>query len=281
MADRFEFGLDVVEALVIGEATGGDIRRYPLRIGAVPSDPVRFVRVAAQVHRAVEERRLSANGDLIPRVRLAFGLLARPRVSVAVSGIDGLGADIAVLALTDGRQALGITQDPESDELLFSLFADEELVEVVTGVLPRARPASTGAHTVRQETVREVSAMTARRRAEAAEDEVETDAFGMIEVSGRVQPRADPRISRRPGSPEVLARVFAQPRLGGGHITVSGWGRHGERTAADPLSWLDTEDGRYLVRTTSGDAGEVSADYVPAGRSEVARAVQQAISAVY
>ncbi|MFI5613053.1 ESX secretion-associated protein EspG [Amycolatopsis sp. NPDC051903] len=282
MADRFEFVLDVVEALVVGQATGGDIRQYPLRIGTVPSDQVRFVRVATQVYRAMEERRLSAHGELNPHVRTAFGLLARPRVSVAVTGIDGVGADIAVLALSDGRQAVGITQDPRTDELLFSLFADEDLVEVLAGVLPPARPASTGTHTVRREATRSVSAMTARRMAEAAEDEEETDAFGMIEVRGTVQPRRpDPRVRRSEGSTEVLERVMAAPRLGGGHITVTGIGRRGERLVADPLSWLDTADGRYLIHTTTGASGELSAQYVPAGRSEVARAVQNAIAAVY
>ncbi|MEW2499928.1 ESX secretion-associated protein EspG [Amycolatopsis sp. CA-161197] len=282
MADRFEFVLDVFEALVVSQATGGDIRQYPLRIGTVPSDPIRFVRVATQVYRAMEDKRLSTHGELSPHVQTAFGLLARPRVSVAVAGVDGVGADIAVLALSDGRQALGITQNPRTDELLFSLFADEDLVDVVTGVLPPARAATTGAHTVSRQATRAVSAMTARRIAEAAEDEEETDAFGMIEVRGTVRPsRTDPRVTPTPGSTEVLERVMAAPRLGGGHLTVTGWGRHGELRAADPLSWLDTQDGRYLVHTTAGEAGELSAKYVPAGRSEVARAVQNAIAAVY
>jgi ribosomal protein L12E/L44/L45/RPP1/RPP2 len=283
MADRFEFVLDVVEALVVGQATGGDIRQYPLRIGTVPADPVRFIRVATTVYQALEDRRLSIHGELNPQVRAAFGLLAKHRVSVAVAGMDGLGADIAVLTVTDGRQALGITQNPRSDELLFSLFDDEDLVEVVTGVLPPARAATTGAHTVHRKATEAVSKMTARRRAEAAEDEEETDAFGMIEVSGTVQPH---RGERRPapssaGGVEVLERVLAAPRLGGGHLTVTAWSRHGERLAGDPISWLDTEDGRYLVHTTTGDSGDLSAKYVPAGRAEVARAIRNAIAAVY
>ncbi|MGW7537350.1 ESX secretion-associated protein EspG [Amycolatopsis sp. NPDC054798] len=283
MADRFEFVLDVVEALVIGEATGGNIRQFPLRIGSVPAEPDRYVQVAKVVNDAIEERRLSVGDELSPYVRTAFALLAKPRVSVAVSGIDGLGADIAVVALSDGRQALGITQDAKTDELLFSLFDDEELVEVIAGVLPRARPASTGAHTIRQTAEREVSAMTARRRAEAAEDEEETDAFGMIEVSGRVQPRRpDPRVSRAaPGGVEVLERVLAQPRLGGGHIVASGWGRHGERRGGSPIGWLDTADGRYLITSAVGEAGDLTAEYLPAGHRDLVRAVQQAVSEVY
>ena len=280
MADRFEFTLDVVEALVVGQATGGDIRQFPLRIGTVPADPVRFVRVATQVYRGMEERRLSVQGELHPAVRTAFGLLAESRVAVAVTGVDGLGSDLSVLALTDGRQALGITQDPRSDELAFSLFPDEDLVEVITGVLPAARAATTPAQTVHREAPQEVSAMTARRRAEAAEDKDETDAFGSLRIVKTRSSRARARPGEQPGG-DVLRQVLAAPRLGGGHILTTGRGRFGELRTADPMSWLDTEDGRYLVHTTTGHSGELSANYVPAGRAGVARAVQQAISVVY
>ncbi|SEP06035.1 ESX secretion-associated protein EspG [Amycolatopsis saalfeldensis] len=280
MADRFEFTLDVVEALVVGQATGGDIRQFPLRIGTVPADPVRFVRVATQVYRGMEERRLSVQGELHPAVRTAFGLLAESRVAVAVTGVDGLGSDLSVLALTDGRQALGITQDPRSDELTFSLFPDEDLVEVITGVLPAARAATTPAQTVHREAPREVSAMTARRRAEAAEDKDETDAFGSLRIVKTRSGRGRARPGEQSGG-DVLQQVLAAPRLGGGHILTTGRGRFGELRSGDPMSWLDTEDGRYLVHTTTGQSGELSANYVPAGRAGVARAVRQAISAVY
>ncbi|MEV6629088.1 ESX secretion-associated protein EspG, partial [Amycolatopsis sp. NPDC051114] len=58
-------------------------------------------------------------------------------------------------------------------------------------------------------------------------------------------------------------------------------GRRGERLAGEPLSWLDTADGRYLVHTKTGEAGELTAEYVPAGRADLARAIREAIAAVY
>ena len=281
MAERFEFVLGVVEALVVGPAAGGDIRQYPLRVGTLPADPVRFVKLAKQVFTDLEQRRLSVGGELHPGVRTAFELLAEHRVAVAVTGIDGLGADVAVLAVTDGAQALGITQAPDSDELLFSLFADEELVDVVTGVLPPAPAATTGAHTVHREAARQVSAMTERRMAEAEAEEEETDAFGNIEVRGVVRPgRRAPAPARRSDT-AVLEQVLTVPRLGGGHLAVTGFGRHGERITGDPVSWLDTGDGRYLVYARTGDAGDFTADYVPAGRAELSRAIRTAIAAVY
>lgn len=282
MAERFEFVLDVVEALVVGPAAGGDIRQYPLRVGALPSDPVRFVKLAKQVYTDLEQRRLSVGGELHPGVRTAFELLGEHRVAVAVTGIDGLGADVAVLAVTDGAQALGVTQSPGSDDLLFSLFADEELVDVITGVLPPAPAATTGAHTVRREATRQVSAMTERRMAEAEAEEEETDAFGNIEVRGVVRPGRRPLAApARKSDTAVLEQVLTAPRLGGGHLAVTGFGRHGERITGDPVSWLDTGDGRYLVYARTGDAGDFTADYVPAGRAELSRAIRTAIAAVY
>ncbi|MEC3980718.1 ESX secretion-associated protein EspG [Amycolatopsis sp. H20-H5] len=285
MADRFEFVLSSVEAVIVGQALGSDVRQYPLRFGNITVDPARFLQVAKHVHAALEERRLSADGDLHPGIRTAFGLLGAHRVAVAVNGVDGLGGDIAVLTLTDGAQALGITQAPGEDDLQFSLFADEDLVDVVAGVLPPARAATTGEHTVRRQATHAVSAMTARRRAEADADEEETDAFGNIELKGVVRPA--PRERSRswrppaPGGADVMERVLAAPRLGGGHLTVTGWSRRGERLVAPPIGWLDTEDGRYLVRTTTGESGELSADYIPAARGEVAAAVHRAIATIY
>jgi len=274
MADRFEFQLGVVEALVVGRATGADIRQFPLRTGHLPVDPVRYVQVAKQVYAALEDRRLSVSGELQPGVRAAFELLAHHRVALAVSGVDGLGADIAVLALTDGAQALGITQSAQTDDLLFSLFEDEELVDVITGVLPPAEAAKTGKHSVRHQAMPTMSAMAARRIAEAEFEEEETDAFGNIEVRSVVRPGRRPR---QAPDVAVLERVLAEPRLGGGYLVATGTGRHGERLTGEPLSWLDTADGRYLVHTT----GDLNAEYVPAGRADVARAVRELIAAVY
>ena len=285
MADRFEFVLSSVEAMIVGQALGTEVRQYPLRFGNITVDPVRFVQVAKRVHAALEERRLSADGELHPGILTAFKLIREHRVAVAVNGIDGLGGDIAVLTLTDGAQALGITQSPGEDDLQFSLFADEDLVDVVAGVLPPARAATTGEHTVHRKATQPVSAMTARRRAEAEAEEEETDAFGNIELRGVVRPaRRERSRSYRPpaaGGAEVLQEVLAAPRLGGGHLTVTGWSRQGERRVTPPMAWLDTEDGRYLVHTTTGGSGELSADYIPAARADVAQAVHRAIATIY
>ena len=292
MAERFDFSLDGVEASVVGRALGVDIRQFPLRIGNVTVDPVRFAQVAGRVFEALELRRLSISGELHPAVRMAFELLRDRRVSVSINGVDGLGGDIAVLVVTDGAQALGITQAHREDVLQFALFADEDLVDVLSGVLPAAEAATTGARTVEDRPrAAAVSAMTARRQAEA--DDEETDAFGNIELRAVVQARpaaersksarvrsARPR-PRSEDSAEVLERVLSGRRMGGGYLLATGYGRRGEILTANPLSWVDTEYGRYLAWTDTDELGTVSAHYEPAGRAEVGRAILSSISSIY
>lgn len=284
MAERADFALGTVEASVVGQALGVDVRMFPLRVRNTSIDPERFTAVVRQVHADLEKRRLSIDSELVPAIRTAFALLANHRITVSVNGIDGLGQDIAVLTVTDGAQALGITQAPGDDLLQFALFADEELVEVLAGVLPPMRAASTGRRTLVQKEERAVSAMTARRQAEAEFDEEETDAFGNLELQAvvRARPKAPPRPRGAEADVDVLERVLSGVRLGGGHIIVSGIGRRGERLRSTPLSWLDTEDGRYLVWTETDEAsGAVIGHYDPASQATVANSIRDAISGIY
>ncbi|MEV6908275.1 ESX secretion-associated protein EspG [Amycolatopsis sp. NPDC051071] len=284
MAERADFALGTVEASVVGQALGVNVRLFPLRVRNTSIDPERYTAVIQRVYTDLEQRRLSVNGELSPAIRTAFALLANHRITVSVNGVDGLGEDIAVLTVTDGRQALGITQAHGDDLLQFALFADEDLVEVLAGVLPRMRPASTGRRKIVQQEERAVSAMTARRQAEAEFDEEETDAFGNLELTAVV--RARPETAVRPSGEDtdlqVLEKVLSGVRLGGGHIIVSGIGRRGERLRSTPLSWLDTEDGRYLVWTETDEAsGAVIGHYDPASHSGVANAIRDAIADIY
>ncbi|WP_409489259.1 ESX secretion-associated protein EspG [Amycolatopsis sp. cmx-11-12] len=283
MAERADFALGTAEATVVGQALGVDVRLFPLRVRNTSIDPERYTAVIRKVYTDLEQRRLSVNGELNPAIRTAFALLANHRITVSVNGIDGIGQDIAVLTLTDGRQALGITQAHGEDLLQFALFSDEELVEVLSGVLPRMRPASTGRRKIVQKEERAVSAMAARRQAEAEFDEEETDAFGNLQFTGVVRARTDTPAPRNDESDlEVLEKVLSGTRLGGGHIIVSGIGRHGERLRSTPLSWLDTEDGRYLVWTETDEAsGAVIGHYDPASQSGVANAIKNAIADIY
>ncbi|SFJ82517.1 EspG family protein [Amycolatopsis sacchari] len=280
MVSRFDFTLGSVEAVVVGRAVGADVRVFPLRISNTTVDPVRFAKLARQVYFDLEDRRLSVRGELNRQVRLAFELLRDHRVVVTASGSDVRYGQLAVFAVTDGAQALTIGQDDGDDRLWFSLLPDEELVPAIAGALPEAGPAPTGPLSVSRRDERPLSAVAARRQAEEEFDEEETKAFGNLQVNTVVRPRG--AVAPPPTADEErLQEIFAGPRLGGGYFTAAGRGRHGERRTVEPVTWLDTEEGRYLVQTSTDATGTITARYVPAGFTDVAQTVRTMISAVY
>ncbi|HET6504537.1 MAG TPA: ESX secretion-associated protein EspG [Amycolatopsis sp.] len=278
--NRFEFSLSTVEASVVGRATGVDIRQFPLRIGPTSADPDRFIRLARQVYFDLTDRRLSLSGELHRFVRLAFELLAAPRVSVAINGSGDRAGQIAVLAVTDGAQALFIDQPDGGDQLWFQLLPDDELVQALVGALPPVAAAPGRVLTVAQQAGRQLSAMAAKRQAEAEFDDEETEAFGSLQIQEVLGSRSS---SRNAGysDREVLEEIMSGPRHGGGYFVATGRTRHGERRSATPVSWVDTGEGRYLVETTTDAAGTLTARYIPGGAAQLAGAIRQMISTVY
>ncbi|WP_236795138.1 ESX secretion-associated protein EspG [Amycolatopsis sp. GM8] len=280
MVSRFDFTLGSVEAVVVGRAVGVDARIFPLRISNTTVDPVRFVKLAKKVYYDLEDRRLSIQGELNRNVRLAFELLRDHRVAITASGNDVRYGDLAVFAASDGAQALTISQLDGEDRLWFSLLPDEELVRSVAQALPDADPAPTGPLSISQREDRPRSAMAARRQAEHEFDDEETEAFGSLQVRRVVRGRNSASHSTESDA-ERLEEIFAEPRFGGGYFTGTGRGRHGDRRSAPPVTWLDTEAGRYLVHTTTDESGTMTARYVPAGFADVTKAIRTMISAVY
>lgn len=276
---RFEFSLNTVEASVLGRALGVDIRQFPLRIGPTSADPERFARIIKQVSLDLSARRLLVSGELNRFVRSAFELLSDHRVSVAVNGTTVQTGDIAVLSVTDGSQALAIEQPDGQDQLWFHLLPDDELVDGLVSVLPEMGPAPGGPLNVSQQAGRRLSA-AAQRRVRAQLDEEETEAFGSVEISDVVQAGSSPRASGD-SEREWLEEILAGPRLGNGYFVATGRTRHNERRPASPLTWLDTELGRYLVQARTDRAGTTIAEYLPAGTDDVADAIGQLISTVY
>jgi hypothetical protein len=63
------------------------------------------------------------------------------------------------------------------------------------------------------------------------------------------------------------------PQLGGGLLAASGRGRRG--LWVDMLGWVDTANGRHVVRTAADRSGNLAARYEPAGRAELSAAITE------
>jgi ESAT-6 protein secretion system EspG family protein len=137
-ADRFGFTLEPLELSVLRQAHGVRSRLFPLRLGSTTGDPVRLAALMDAVDEALDRRGLSERGQLHPPVLTAFDLLADHRVAVSITGAPD---DLTALAVSDGEQAISITQ-PTEDELVFALFPAGELVSTVVSLLPPAQAAS-------------------------------------------------------------------------------------------------------------------------------------------
>lgn len=136
--DRFGFTLDPVELSVLRQAYGVRSRLFPLRLANTTVDPVRLAALTTAVDEALDKRGLSEEGQHITPVRTAFELLADHRLAVSVTGAPG---DLTVLAVSDGEQAVAITQRDE-EALRFRMFPAAELVSAIVEELPPARAAS-------------------------------------------------------------------------------------------------------------------------------------------
>lgn len=223
----------------------------------------------------VERRELSSADTLHPSVRNALELFNSHQVSVSVTGWNARQEDLAMVAMSDGAQALAVTQAPKSDTLRFSLFADEDLVSTIAGFLPSTKATPARTFTVEHRPTPAMSAMAQLRRAEAEE----TDAFRNVDVVGQL---AEPNRRTQPGNDaERLAEIMSGERLGSGFLAATGRRRTGELRSAPPVGWVDTGQGRYLVETTTAANGATVATYRPAGATELATTVRHVISSVY
>ncbi|MGB3442659.1 MAG: ESX secretion-associated protein EspG [Actinophytocola sp.] len=276
MADRFEFTLGSVEAAVVGRALNADVRRFPLRIRNTTVDPVRYTKLAILVRDELAERGLSSADQLHPSVRTAMELFNAHQVSVSVTGWNAKQEDLAMVAMSDGAQALAVTQAPKSDTLCFSLFADEDLVSTIAGFLPGTRATPERTFTVEHRPAPAMSAMAQLRRAEAEE----TDAFRNVDVVGQIA--AEPKRRPQPkNDTERLAEMMSGERLGSGFLAATGRRRTGELRSAPPVGWVDTGQGRYLVETTTAANGATVATFRPSGATELATTIRHVISSVY
>jgi EspG family len=138
----FGFTLDPIELSVLRQAHGVRSRLFPLRLGNTIADPVKLAALSEAVDDALDRRDLAEDGVLTEPVNTALELLAEHRVAVSITGAGALpGQELTVLAVSDGTQALTVTQRSD-DGLLFALFPDGELVTTVASVLPPAEAAT-------------------------------------------------------------------------------------------------------------------------------------------
>ncbi|NBH08583.1 ESX secretion-associated protein EspG [Amycolatopsis sp. SID8362] len=279
MAIQFSFVLDGPQTALLGYSLRVPVNRYPLVLPPVDPDPDQ----RDHATELLRNRRLAGKDAINPHVRTAFSLFGDCRVEAALSGIDEDGAQFRALGLSDGRQALVVSQVDGDDEIGFRLLSDDDWIDELAAAAPDM-PAASGRELVVEEDVAlpaPRSAFAARLAVRAAADEQETRSYEQEPIMSMVRAPSSPFHGRTRTDRDVATAALSRERLGSGRVVVTGHGRRRARPATTaPIAWFDTSAGRYLLRSATDDA-RITVRLRPGGTAALAAAIRDAVSDVY
>ncbi|RSM84266.1 ESX secretion-associated protein EspG [Kibdelosporangium aridum] len=227
MTDSFTLSLAAVD--ILAEALGVDCRRYPFQLPGIGDFVDDRVRIARAVFADLTRRGLVRNDQLNPDVAEGLRLMSRYRVSIAVLGTLDDESPLYARVSTDGERGLLVIQDGQM--FRFEFVRPESLARTAVSLLPRLRPGHGQSVTI---------------TAKPAAAEEKREGFGR-----------EVRPARTASQAQLLAaqEMLRKPRTGAGYFVVSLMDRDGRETRAPGLSWLDTEDGRYMAQAHPDDGG--------------------------
>jgi hypothetical protein len=225
------FTLSVAAVDILSEALGVDCRRYPFQLPGIGDFVEDRVRIAQAVFADLSRRGLVRNERLDPDVAEALRLMARYRVAIAVMGT--LDDESGLYARVSAGAERGLLVIQEDQIFRFEFVEPESLARTAVSLLPRLRPGHGQSVTI----------------SAAAAKPVQPE-----EPRGFARPLRPPRTTSQS---QLLAaqEMLRKPRTGAGYFIVSAMDSSGREVRAPGLSWLDTEDGRYMAQAHPEDGG--------------------------
>lgn len=224
------FTLSVAAVDILSEALGVDCRRYPFQLPGIGDFVEDRVRIAQAVFADLSRRGLVRGERLDPDVAEALRLMARYRVAIAVMGT--LDDESGLYARVSAGSERGLLVIQEDQIFRFEFVQPESLARTAVSLLPRLRPGHGQSVTI-----------------SAAAKPVQSE-----EPRGFARPLRPPRTTSQS---QLLAaqEMLRKPRTGAGYFVVSVMDGSGREVRAPGLSWLDTEDGRYMAQAHPDDGG--------------------------
>lgn len=227
MTDSFTLSLAAVD--ILAEALGVDCRRFPFQLPGVGDFVEDRVRIAQAVFTDLTRRGLVRNDQLNADVAEGLRLMSRYRTAIAVMGTLDDESPLYARVSADGDRGLLVIQDGQM--FRFEYVRPESLARTAVSLLPRLRPGHGQSVTI---------------TAKPAVAEQKREGFGR-----EVRPARTASQSQLIAAQEMLRK----PRTGAGYFVVSVMDREGRETKAPGLSWLDTEEGRYMAQAHPDDGG--------------------------
>ncbi|CAM3445759.1 ESX secretion-associated protein EspG [Kibdelosporangium persicum] len=227
MTESFTLSLAAVD--ILAEALGVECRRFPFQLPGIGDFVEDRVRIAQAVFADLTRRGLVHDERLDPDVAEALRLMSRHRVAIAVMGTLDDESPLYARVSTDGERGLLVTL--EDQMFRFEFVRPESLARTAVSLLPRLRPGHGQSVTI---------------TAKPAATEEKREGFGR-----------EVRPARTASQAQLLAaqEMLRKPRTGAGYFVVSVMDRAGRETRAPGLSWLDTEEGRYMAQAHPDDGG--------------------------
>ncbi|GLZ30190.1 ESX secretion-associated protein EspG [Lentzea sp. NBRC 105346] len=203
-------------------------------------------RIKKAVHSDLESRNLARRGRPEPELEDALMLLARPELRIVALGMPDTSADTLLRAsvVARGSYAVLATQDDRAVNL--SLVPDNALIPALVNLLPPMRPGPGKPVTLPIEALKPQEQQGIRQTVRSTANQ----------------------------DVQLFRQMMSTPPIGTGHFTVT---LEQGRTKKNfpPVTWIDTEAGRYL--NTPGRTPEWIT-VAPADNNGLARQLSQVLS---
>ena len=252
------FALPFVAVDLLAQVSRVDCRLFPFQFPSVGEFAEDRVRLLQAVRADLERRGLADDAGPAPDVLNALELLSGYHVAIAVMGKSG-GRDLYARACAAGDR--GVLAVQEANGLSFRFVRPDSLARSVAELLPRV-PAGPGQSvTITQPT---------------APPPLTEDRRGQSVFAQQVRPTRSPSEMRLQAAADILGR----PRRGSGYLLVNGRDRTGNESPAPRLTWLDTDAGRYLVRTGADGHEPATSSFFPADPARLTHQLGELIVSV-
>lgn len=249
MTGSFTLSLAAVD--ILAEALGVDCRRYPFQLPGIGDFVDDRVRIANAVFADLARRGLVTGERLDPAVADGLRLMSRYRVAIAVMGTLDDESGLYARVSADSEHGLLVVQ--KGQRFRFDFVRPESLARTAVGLLPRLGPGHGQSVTV---------------TAKPVAPQEKHAGYGR-----EVRPARTTSQAQLVAAQEMLRKT----RTGAGYFVVSAMDREGRETRAPGLSWLDTEDGRYMAQAHPDDGGGT---FAPADTVRLVRQLEDLMSSL-
>lgn len=250
---RETFTLSLAALDILAEAVGVDPRQYPFQLPGIGDFVEDRIRIAQAVFADLGRRGLIRNERLDPDVAEGLRLMSHYQVAIAVMGT--LDDESGLYARVSAGDDQGMLVIQEGQMFRFEFIRPQSLARTAVSLLPRLKPGHGQSVTI---------AATSSKPVEKEEHR------------GFARPL---RPARTASQSQLLAaqEMLRKPRTGAGYFVVSAMDSRGRESRAPGLSWLDTEEGRYMAQAHPESGGGT---FAPADTIRLVQQLEDLITSV-